>query len=137
MNLSMEQTQQSTPLTNEDYERQKDLLCTILDGYGIRVNRGAIAESILNSGAIIPPVCVDQTLYVHVKESNPSRDRVAEVRVYAIRIDTAKNDKRFCVEEKNFDWFHNYRATFKWSSIGKSIFYTQKEAEDLMNKRKK
>ena len=122
---------------DKDYERQRDVICNVLEGYGIRVNRTAIAESILSKGAIIPPVVVNQTLYVHVKEANPARDRVAEVQVYAIRIDTAKNDKRFCVQETNFSWGHNYMATFKWDSIGKSIFHTYKEAEDKMNRRKK
>ena len=122
---------------DKDYERQRDIICNILDGYGIRVNRTDIAESILSKGTIIPPVVVNQTLYVHVKEANPARDRVAEVQVYAIRIDTAKNDKRFCVQETNFCWGHNYMATFKWDSIGKSIFHTYKEAEDKMNRRKK
>ena len=122
---------------DKDYERQRDVICSVLDGYGIRVNRTSIAESILARGAIIPPVVVNQTLYVHVKEANPARDRVAEVKVYAIRIDTAKNDKRFCVEETNFSWGHNYMATFKRDSIGKTIFHTYKEAEDKMNRRKK
>ena len=122
---------------SKDHERQRDVICNILERYGIRVNRQDIADSILATGAIIPPVCVNQTLYVHVKESNPSRDRVAEVEVYAIRIDTAKNDKRFCVREKNFSWDNHYQATFKWDSIGNSIFYTYKEAEDKMNRRKK
>ena len=122
---------------DKDYERQRDEICNVLDGYGILVNRTAIAESILDRGAIIPPVVVNQTLYVHVKEANPARDRVAEVNGYAIRIDTAKNDKRFCVRETNFYWGHNYMATFKWDSIGKNIFHTYKEAEDKMNRRKK
>ena len=122
---------------DKDYERQRDVICSVLESYGIRVNRTAIAESILNRGAMIPPVVVDQTLYVHVKGANPARDRVAEVKVYAIRIDTAKNDKRFCVQEWNFNWSNHYQATFKWDSIGKSIFYTYKEAEDKMNRRKK
>ena len=122
---------------DKDYERQRDVICSVLEGYGIRVNRTAIAESILSKGAMIPPVVVDQTLYVHVKGANPARDRVAEVKVYAIRIDTAKNDKRFCVQEWNFNWSNHYQATFKWDSIGKSIFYTYKEAEDKMNRRKK
>lgn len=122
---------------DKDYERQRDVICSVLEGYGIRVNRTAIAESILDRGAMIPPVVVNQILYVHVKEANPAHDRVAEVQVYAIRIDTAKNDKRFCVQETNFSWGHNYIATFKWDSIGKSIFHTYKEAEDKMNRRKK
>lgn len=122
---------------DNDYQRQLDVITSVLDGYGIRVNRSSIAKSILDRGAIIPPVVVDQTLYVHVKEANPARDRVAEVKVYAIRIDTAKNDKRFCVKETNFSWGHNYMATFKWDSIGKTIFHTYKEAEDKMNRRKK
>lgn len=122
---------------DKDYERQRDVICNVLEGYGIRVNRTAIAESILSKGAMIPPVVVNQILYVHVKEANPARDRVAEVKVYAIRVDTAKNDKRFCVQETNFSWGHNYMATFKWDSIGKSIFHTYKEAEDKMNRRKK
>ena len=122
---------------DKDYERQKNLLCNILQNFGIRVNRSDIAQRILGAGAIIPPVFVEQKLYVHVKEANPSRDRVAEVEVYAIRIDTAKNDKRFCVRETNFNWDNHYQATFKWDSIGNSIFYTYKEAEDKMNRRKK
>lgn len=124
---------------DKEYERQKDTIVNILYNFGISDldTYDEIAEKILSAGAIIPPVCVDQTLYVHVKEANPARDRVAEVKVYAIRIDTAKNDKRFCVKETNFSWSHNYMATFKWDSIGKSIFHTYKEAEDKMNRRKK
>ncbi len=108
--------------------------CLILDP----IHGGVICEDFDNKDNYIkPPVYVDQTLYVYDRHNNPSFDRIVEVRVYAIRIDTAKNDKRFCVQEKDFNWEHNYMATFKWDSIGKSIFYTYKEAEDKMNRRRK
>lgn len=123
---------------DKDYERQRDVICSVLEGYGIRVNRTAIAESILSKGAVIPPVVVDQTLYVYNKHRNcPSLDRIVEVTVYAIRMDTAKNDKRFCVIGADNTGWGRYIATFKWDSIGKTIFYTYKEAEDKMNRRKR
>lgn len=122
---------------NKEYKIQLDRLNDILNSYGVVVNRNDIAKSILDAGAIIPPVAIKQILYVYEKHKVPDHDRIIEVEVYAIRIDTAKNDKRFCVQEIRRDWRHNYMATFKWSSIGKTIFYTKEEAEQQMNKRKK
>ena len=53
------------------------------------------------------------------------------VRVNAIRIDTKKNNHRICVSGTFHlyeDYDHNYKATFPFDSIGKSLYYTEKEA---------
>lgn len=54
------------------------------------------------------------------------------VRVNAIRIDTKKNNHRICVSGTFHlyeDYDHNYKATFPFDSIGKSLFYTEAEAK--------
>ena len=54
------------------------------------------------------------------------------VRVNAIRIDTKKNNHRICVSGTFHlyeDYDHNYKATFSFDSIGKSLFYTEAEAK--------
>ena len=53
------------------------------------------------------------------------------VKVDAIRIDTKKNNHRICVSGtfrlyERYD--HDYKATFPFNSVGKSLFYTEAEA---------
>ena len=57
---------------------------------------------------------------------------VYPVRVDAIRIDTKKNNHRICVRGTFHlynDYSHEYKATFPFESIGKSLFYTNSEAK--------
>jgi hypothetical protein len=56
---------------------------------------------------------------------------VYPVKVNAIRIDTKKNNHRICVWGTFHlyeDYSHEYKATFPFDSIGKSLFYTDSEA---------
>lgn len=76
------------------------------------------------------PVQIGQKLFAVWKDW---RDwKITPCEVYAIRIDTKKNNKRFCVEEieNNHSAYISYNATFKFDSLGKTIFTTKEEATD-------
>lgn len=80
------------------------------------------------------PVKVGDTVYIQYKK------KIYPVDVYAIRYDTKTNNKRICVEGwlQIDEWYqHSYSATFKWESIGKTVFLTHKDAEKALNEQKK
>lgn len=90
-----------------------------------------LADYLLANGIIVPPVKVGDKVYIKYQK------KIYPVTVYAIRVDTKTNSKRICVD----DWLqideyyqHSYTATFKWESIGKTIFLTREEAENALNK---
>lgn len=74
-----------------------------------------VTDFLLDKGVILPPVNVDDVVYIVYKKN------VYPVTVCAVKIDTKTNSNRFCVE----DWIqvgknnrHRYSATFKWESVG-------------------
>ena len=72
------------------------------------------------------PCKVGDVMYVNYK------DNVYPVTVNAIRIDTKKNNHRICVWgtfHLDESYAHEYKATFPFDSIGKSLFYTDLEAD--------
>lgn len=93
-----------------------------------------LADYLLVNGIIVPPVKVGDKVYIKYQK------KIYPVTVYAIRVDTKTNSKRICVD----DWLqideyhqHSYTATFKWESIGKTIFLTREEAENALKEQKK
>lgn len=71
------------------------------------------------------PCMVGDTMYVKYKGI------AYPVNVNAIRVDTKKNNHRICVlgTFHLYEYYdHNYKATFPFDSIGKSLFYTEAEA---------
>jgi hypothetical protein len=90
------------------------------------------AEKIYNAGyrkqsenVIELPCRVGDTMYVKYKGI------AYPVKVNAIRIDTKKNNHRICVSGTFhlYEYYdHDYKATFPFDSIGKSLFYTEAEA---------
>ena len=71
------------------------------------------------------PCKVGDTMYVQYKGI------AYPVKVDAIRIDTKKNNHRICVSGtfrlyERYD--HDYKATFPFNSVGKSLFYIEAEA---------
>lgn len=88
-----------------------------------------LTDYLLANGVIVPPCKVGDTIYVKFKKE------VYPVFVYAVRVDTKKNDKRICVSgtfELAMSYKHDYNATFKWESIGKSVFLTREAAEKAL-----
>lgn len=90
------------------------------------VNPLDLATHLIESGVIVMPCKVDDTMYVNYKGA------VHPVKVKAIRIDTKKNNHRICVwgtfpESKYCS--HDYKATFNFDSIGKSLFRSEVEAK--------
>ena len=89
-----------------------------------------IADYLLANGVIVPPCKVGDVLYVIFKAYN--EEKVYPVNVSAIRMDTKKNNNRVCVwgtfHITEF-YAHEYKATFKFDSIGKTVFLTREEAE--------
>jgi hypothetical protein len=93
----------------------------------------SLAEAIYTAGyrkqsenVIELPCKVGDTMYVDYKGI------AYPVKVNAIRIDTKKNNHRICVSGtfhlyEHYD--HDYKATFPFDSIGKSLFYTEAEAK--------
>lgn len=85
---------------------------------------------------IVTPCKVGYTMYVIY------RGIVQPVKVNAIRFDTKKNNHRICVwgTFHIYEYYsHEYKATFPFDSIGKTIFLTREEAEkalaDITNKK--
>jgi hypothetical protein len=71
------------------------------------------------------PCKVGDTMYVKY------RGVVRSVKVNAIRLDTKKNNHRICVWGTFHlyeHYSHEYKATFPFDSIGKSLFSTEAEA---------
>jgi hypothetical protein len=96
-----------------------------------------LADYILADGWTKPIYNVGDILWVVYK------NKVYPVKIYAVRKDNKKNNKRICVEG-NFDicepygnYTHYYRSTFNVSNIGKSIFPTKEEAEQALRKEDK
>lgn len=115
-------------------ERLAELMRTIpyeyLDGDICPLN---VADFLIEKGVIFPPVKVGDVIYIVYKKN------VYPVTVCAVKIDTKTSSNRFCVE----DWIqvgknnrHRYSATFKWESVGKTVFLTQEEAENVLNKKR-
>ena len=90
------------------------------------VNPLDLATHLIESGVIVMPCKVDDTMYVNYKGA------VHPVKVKAIRIDTKKNNHRICVWGKFPEseyCSHDYKATFNFDSIGKSLFRSEVEAK--------
>ena len=90
------------------------------------VNPFDLATHLIDKGVIAMPCKVNDTMYVNYKGT------VHPVTVKAIRIDTKKNNHRICVQGMfpESEWYsHDYKATFNFDSIGKTIFRTEAEAK--------
>lgn len=90
------------------------------------VNPLDLATHLINSGVLVMPCKVDDTMYVNYKGV------VRPVKVKAIRLDTKKNNHRICVWGTfpvSEYYSHEYKATFPFESIGKSLFRTEVEAK--------
>ena len=96
-----------------------------------------VADYLLANGVIVPPCKVGDVLYVIFKAYN--EEKVYPVNVSAIRMDTKKNNNRVCVwgtfHITEF-YAHEYKATFKFDSIGKAVFLTREEAEAKLKEMK-
>ncbi len=96
-----------------------------------------IAECLLSDGVIVPPCKVGDTVWINYEYSK-SIIRTCPVKVYAYRIDTKKNNMRICVEGNikisgyGGHYNHYYNGTFKWNSVGKTVFLTKEEAEQKL-----
>ena len=113
---------------------QKDRLVQLLEKFGeekgvIMNLTESIAEYLIENGAVALPCKVGDTVY------SLNDGKIVESEVYALRIDTLKSNKRICVKEKQYKFFP-YRATFKFSSIGKTVFLTREEAEKALERMK-
>ena len=87
------------------------------------------ADFLLENGVILPPVNVDDVVYIVYKKN------IYPVAVCAVKIDTKTNSNRFCVEGRIQvvgGYEHRYTATFKWESVGKTVFLAQEEAEKAL-----
>ena len=87
------------------------------------------ADFLLENGVILPPVDIGDVVYIIYKKN------VCPVTVRAIKIDTKTNGNRFCVEgwiQVGRSYEHRYMATFKWESVGKTVFLTREEAEKAL-----
>lgn len=116
-------------------EKKHELSTSIyMSGYGLlRKDCDDIAEQLYEEGyrkqsenVIELPCRVGDTMYVKYKGI------AYPVCVNAIRIDTKKNNHRICVSGTFhlYEYYdHNYKATFPFDSIGKSLFYTEAEAK--------
>lgn len=99
-----------------------------------------IADHLLANGIIVPPCKVGDMVWINYEYSK-SIIRTCPVKVYAYRIDTKKNNMRICVEgyikisAYGGHYNHYYNGTFKWDSVGKSVFLTKEEAEAELRKR--
>ena len=95
------------------------------------------ADYLLANGVIVLPCKVGDVLYVVFKAYN--EEKVYPVNVSAIRMDTKKNNNRVCVwgtfHITKF-YAHEYKATFKFDSIGKTVFLTREEAEAKLKESK-
>lgn len=81
------------------------------------------------------PCKVGDTLYVNYKYLRNWESKTYPVRVNAIRLDTKKNNHRICVRgtfHLKEDYSYEYMATFKFDSIGKTLFRTREEAEQAL-----
>ena len=100
-----------------------------------------IADYLLANGVIVPPCKVGDTVWINYEYSK-SIIRTCPVKVYAYRIDTKKNNMRICVEGNikisayGGHYNHYYNGTFKWDSVGKTVFLTKKEAEEKLKELK-
>lgn len=91
----------------------------------------SIADYLLENGVSVrsSPVKVGDVVYIIYKKN------VCPVTVRAIKIDTKTNGNRFCVEgwiQIGRSYEHRYTATFKWGSVGKTVFLTQEEAKKAL-----
>ena len=111
-------------------ERLIELLQSVpVDCTGCR-GVATIADYLIKNGVTVPTVRIEDTVYIQYK------NKIYPVDVYAIRYDTKTNNKRFCVEgwlEIDKCYLHRYSATFKWESIGKSVFLTYEDAEKALS----
>lgn len=94
-----------------------------------------IADYLLKNEVFVLPCKVGDTLYINYKYLRNWESKTYPVRVNAIRLDTKKNNHRICVRgtfHLKEDYSHNYMATFKFDSIGKTLFRTREEAEQAL-----
>ena len=99
-----------------------------LEGYDTAMNE-----------VIVLPCKVGDTLYVNYKYLRNWESKTYPVRVNAIRLDTKKNNHRICVRgtfHLKEDYSYKYMATFKFDSIGKTLFRTREEAEQALKEMK-
>ena len=94
---------------------------------------GCKCEDYKDKSLIVELPCkVGDTVYIQYKK------KIYPVSVYAIRYDTKTNNKRICVEgwlQIDECYQHEYLATFKWESVGKTVFLTREEAEKALKER--
>ncbi len=118
------------PMT--EWERLNRLVNSFKEDWLNENKEGNLADYLIENGVILPPVKVGDIVYVVFKQ------HIYPVTVSAVKIDTKTNAKRFCVEAWIQDdrmYAHRYAATYKWESVGKTVFLTQEEAENAFVKR--
>ena len=99
-----------------------------------------LADELLANGVIVPPCKVGDTLWIRWSLSQGHKKDIYPVKVYALRFDTKKNNKRICVEghfkitSYGGSYTHYYNGTFAWESIGKTVFLTKEEAEKALER---
>ena len=100
-----------------------------------------ITDYLLANGVIVPPCKVGDTVYVKWRLHSGCKYDVYPVIVYALRWDQKKNNFRLLVEGSfkisayGGYYVNNYRATFSWDNIGKTVFLTKEEAEQALKER--
>ena len=102
-----------------------------------------IADGLLADGWMRPPCNVGDTVYVKWKLHRNSNYGIYPVKVYALRWDEKKNNFRVCVEGEfkisayGGKYTHYYRGTFAWNNVGKTVFLTRSQAEEVLKSEEK
>jgi hypothetical protein len=115
----------------------RDRLMALINDVVHPCHAGALADYLIENGIIVPPCKVGDTLWINWGFENTGKT-IYPVKVYALRLDTRKNNRRLCVSGTfhltryggHFD--HNYTGTFPWDSVGKTVFLTREEAEQAL-----
>lgn len=104
-------------------------MCKWTSGTVLKYNTSVCAKFKDKNKIIELPCAVGDVVYV------VNDKKVLKCKVTAIRLDTLKNNKRICVHQAEYA-FYPYRAAFKFSSIGKTVFLTEAEAEHKLKELK-
>ena len=100
-----------------------------------------LADYLLANGVIVPPCKVGDTMWVVWSYTKSQKQKVYPAKVYALRYDDKKNSMRVCVEGTfkmdKYDgyYYRDYRGTFSWQNVGKTVFLTKEEAEKALAER--
>ena len=118
----------------------RDRLIDLIHDSDLSLDSVRLADHLLANGVIVPPCKVGDTLWIRWSLSQGHKKDIYPVKVYALRFDTKKNNKRICVEghfkitSYGGSYTHYYNGTFAWESIGKTVFLTKEEAEKALER---